>query len=127
MDPPAPSSPRVAAECAVVALGAVAGATARWGAGELVAARPSGFPLATVLVNVAGCLLAGFAAARLRRGSLGWLCLVTGALGGFTTFSTFAVDTRLLLGDRWPVALACIAASLGGGVAATSVARRAAA
>lgn len=71
----------------VVALGGALGASARYGLAEQ-------FPgIWTVLViNVAGSLLLGILAAMLSPDRLLRLFLGVGVLGGFTTFSTFAVD-----------------------------------
>lgn len=105
-----------------VATGAALGAAARWAVGELLAT--DGFPWATLVVNLVGCALIGLAAVRLVRGSARWYLVVTGVLGGFTTASTFAVDTRRLLAEGRPaVALAYVALSVGGGLVATSVTR----
>ena len=104
----------------LVGLGGAAGAALRWSAGELVPRNDGSFPIATFVVNVVGCALIGLAARRLTRGSDAWLVLVTGALGGLTTFSTFAVETRALLASgHTAIAFAY--------VAATSFARAAAA
>lgn len=106
---------------AVVA-GAALGAGGRWAVAELLAGDT--FPWATLLVNLVGCAAIGLAAVRVVRGTTAWYFLVTGLLGGLTTASTFAVDTRRLLDDGRPlVALAYIALSVGGGLAATSLAR----
>ena len=96
---------------AVVAAGGVLGAEARYGAGVLVPHTPDAFPWSTLLVNALGCLLIGVlmvvlaemtAPHRLARPFLG-----VGVLGGFTTFSTYAVDVqRLLLAHRAGSALA---------------------
>ncbi len=60
-----------------------------------------GFPWATLSVNVIGSLLIGLAAGwfAFRSGGASQslrLFLVTGILGGFTTFSAFALDVSLL-------------------------------
>ena len=83
-----------------VALGGALGAALRWLAGLGVArlAGP-GFPLATLGVNVLGSFLMGaFAALAARRG-LGHLApfVMTGVLGGFTTFSAFSLEAVTLV------------------------------
>ncbi|MET7644986.1 CrcB family protein [Streptomyces sp. NPDC005426] len=90
---------------AVVALGGAVGASARYGAALLWPTAPGGFPWTTLVVNVVGCAVIGvfmvviseaWSAHRLVRPFFG-----TGVLGGFTTFSTYAVDIeRLVDGDR---------------------------
>ncbi|MEU2668882.1 CrcB family protein [Streptomyces sp. NPDC007164] len=90
---------------AVVALGGAIGATARYGAALLWPTAPGGFPWTTLVVNAVGCAVIGvfmvviseaWTAHRLVRPFFG-----TGVLGGFTTFSTYAVDIqRLLDGGR---------------------------
>ncbi|MET9533374.1 CrcB family protein [Streptomyces sp. NPDC006649] len=86
---------------AVVSLGGATGASARYGAGLLWPTAAGGFPWTTLLVNVVGCALIGvfmvvitdvWAAHRLVRPFFG-----TGVLGGFTTFSTCAVDVQRLV------------------------------
>lgn len=97
----------------VVAVGGAIGASGRWGAAELVDRSDGGFPWATFVVNVVGCLLIGVATRRLVRGSDAWLGVVVGVLGGFTTFSTFAVETRGLVDDgHGGTALLYVGASL---------------
>lgn len=86
----------------VISAGGVLGALARYGLGLAIPHRPGTVPWATLLINVTGCLLIGVlmvlvteawpAAHRLLRPFLG-----TGLLGGFTTFSTYAVDIQQLL------------------------------
>ncbi|MYW64266.1 fluoride efflux transporter CrcB [Streptomyces sp. SID8379] len=85
---------------AAVSLGGAVGACARYGAALLWPAAPGAFPWTTLAVNVVGCAVMGvlmvvitdvWAAHRLVRPFFG-----TGVLGGFTTFSTYAVDIRTL-------------------------------
>ncbi|WP_217242582.1 fluoride efflux transporter CrcB [Streptomyces sp. AC555_RSS877] len=91
---------------AVVALGGALGATARYAAAVWWPAQPGGFPWATFWTNVAGCAVIGvfmvvitdvWAAHRLVRPFFG-----TGVLGGFTTFSTYAVDIQKLIDSGHP-------------------------
>ncbi|MET8244324.1 fluoride efflux transporter CrcB [Streptomyces sp. NPDC005202] len=86
---------------AMVALGGVLGATARYAASLWWPTPPGGFPWATFWTNVVGCAVIGvfmvvvtdvWAAHRLVRPFFG-----TGVLGGFTTFSTYAVDIQKLV------------------------------
>lgn len=76
---------------AAVAAGGALGAAARYGMAEAWPAPVHGFPWATLAVNVVGCLaigvLLGVERRPLVRGFAG-----TGVLGGFTTFSTYAVE-----------------------------------
>jgi fluoride exporter len=77
-----------------VALGGAIGSALRYltvlGAGRLV----PGWPVGTLVVNVAGCFVMGllFALSGPRNHPL----LMTGILGGFTTFSAFSLDTLKL-------------------------------
>ncbi|WP_269858683.1 fluoride efflux transporter CrcB [Streptomyces sp. RPT161] len=86
---------------AVIALGGALGACARYGASLLWPTGHGTFPWTTLLVNAVGCavigvfmvvITEGVSAHRLVRPFFG-----TGVLGGFTTFSTYAVDTQRLL------------------------------
>ncbi|MGW1224283.1 fluoride efflux transporter CrcB [Streptomyces sp. NPDC001478] len=102
---------------AVVALGGAAGACARYGASLLWPTPAGGFPWTTLVVNVTGCAVIGvfmvviseaWPAHRLVRPFFG-----TGVLGGFTTFSTYAVDIeRLVDGGRARTGLAYLALTL---------------
>ncbi|WP_369244212.1 fluoride efflux transporter CrcB [Streptomyces sp. R41] len=102
---------------AMVALGGAVGATARYGAAQLWPVQTGGFPWTTFWVNVIGCAVIGafmvvitdvWAAHRLVRPFFG-----TGVLGGFTTFSTYAVDIQKLLDAGHPgTGLAYLAATL---------------
>ena len=74
-----------------VAAGGALGAVARY-----VAVGLFSFPLGTLTVNVLGSFLIGVAFVLLPKG--GWSpFLITGVLGGFTTFSAFSLDTLKLI------------------------------
>ena len=83
----------------MVALGGIVGSLARYGLAEAMPHGSGQFPWATFLTNVLGCFAIGLLLARLTPRSHPLLrpFLGTGILGGFTTFSTFAVDTEKLL------------------------------
>lgn len=80
-----------------VALGGAVGSAARYGV-SILAGRLTTLPLGTLLVNLTGCFAMGLLAAwlALRGGQHLAPLLLTGALGGFTTFSAFALDTLSL-------------------------------
>lgn len=82
-----------------VSIGAALGALARWQVGLLLNTRWTGFPLGTLLVNVVGGFLIGMALEWLGRqpNDLLKLLLVTGFLGGLTTFSAFSGESLALL------------------------------
>lgn len=82
-----------------VAVGASLGALARWQAGVMFNTRWAGFPLGTLLVNLVGGLLIGVALEWFGRqpNELLKLLLVTGFLGGLTTFSAFSGESLALL------------------------------
>jgi fluoride exporter len=106
-----------------VAVGGVLGALARWGAGLALPHEPGAFPAATVLVNVLGCFLIGALLVTItevrRAHPLVRPFLATGVLGGFTTFSTYAVDAQELL---WAGHVVTAAAYLAGTLVAALVA-----
>ncbi|RAH99315.1 fluoride efflux transporter CrcB [Acuticoccus sediminis] len=94
-------SPFAASLC--VALGGAVGALGRFWANVLISGLVgAALPYATFTVNVLGSFLIGVLATLLS-GRLALTALVvTGALGGFTTFSTFSIETvRLIEGGRW--------------------------
>jgi fluoride exporter len=86
---------------AAIAVGGLLGSLARFGIAVLVGpGDPGALPVATLLANLVGALAIGVIATS-RRVSAGpdWLrpFLITGVLGGFTTFSALALETGLLL------------------------------
>ncbi len=102
---------------AVVSVGGAIGACARYGAALLWPTPTATFPWTTLLVNAVGCAVIGVfmviitevrAAHPLVRPFFG-----TGVLGGFTTFSTYAVDAQRLVDGGHPrTALAYLALTL---------------
>lgn len=90
---------------ALVTLGGTAGTAARYGVSEALP-PVDGWPTATFAVNLVGALLLGaLLEALVRRGPESprgqrlRLALGTGALGGFTTFSSIAIEVERLLAD----------------------------
>ncbi len=92
-DPADESVPVVALVVAlpVVAFGGALGGLGRYGLAEL-----AGSTAGTLAVNLLGCLLLGVLVGARPGDALLRLGLGTGVLGGFTTMSTFAVDTLAL-------------------------------
>lgn len=106
----------------LVALGGAAGTLARYGLSTTIPAQ-EGWPVATLAENLTGAFLlgvlleslirAGDETPRLRMIRLG---LGTGVLGGFTTFSTLALETQHLLTAGSPlVAIGYLSLSVVGG------------
>jgi CrcB protein len=92
--------------------GGALGSIVRYEIGVL-AARYCGprFPMGTAIVNVTGCLLIGLVATLVARGAFPaadrvQLAISIGFLGGYTTFSTYSLETfRLLNAGEWQLAL----------------------
>lgn len=88
----------------LIAVGGALGSVARyWMAGAIDERHSTGFPWGTVLVNILGSFVIGVAAA-LIAGRSGWgdnarLFVMVGICGGFTTFSSFSLQTLALLRD----------------------------
>lgn len=106
-----------------IAVGGALGALARFVAGRVWGTGGAAFPWTTLTINVVGCALIGvlmvlvtdvWTGRRLLRPFVG-----TGVLGGFTTFSTYAVDIqRLATGGRPLIALAYLLATVVAALAA---------
>ena len=124
-----PEQPRARRErrpglLAAVAAGGALGAPARYGISLAVTISPGSLPWGTFWINVSGSfalgallavLLVHFPADRYHLRPF----LATGFLGAYTTYSTFATETDLLIRNgHAAVALAYAAASLAGGLAA---------
>ena len=115
------SSPAV--RIALVGLGGTIGTGARLLLGAAVP-ELAGIPVATLAANVLGSLLLGILAARLP-GSSSWrVFLGTGVLGGFTTYSAFAVGSVALWHTAPALAAAYAAGSLVLGIAAAALGLR---
>lgn len=114
-------------QAAAVAGGAALGALCRWGAALWVNGSYGGFPLGTLLVNVLGGLLIGMALEWFGRSpdELLRLLLVTGFLGGLTTFSAFSGESlSLLQRGAFGLALAHSAAHVLGALASAALGLR---
>ncbi|PZF99571.1 fluoride efflux transporter CrcB [Micromonospora deserti] len=112
-----------AAVLAAVAAGGALGALARAGLQHAFPSAPAAFPWATFGVNLSGCLLIGALMALLARHGSGRPLLRpflgVGVLGGYTTFSTYAVDAHQALVAGAPgTALAYLGATVAGALAA---------
>lgn len=115
-----------AAALGAVAAGGALGSVLRYLVGVwAVEALGATFPWGTLAVNIIGCAAIGVPGGMIASGGaipLPWrLFVITGVLGGFTTFSSFSLETGLLW-LRSPMAAAgYVAASLIGGLAAFGV------
>ncbi|MBQ0994491.1 CrcB family protein [Micromonospora sp. H61] len=117
---------RPATVLAAIAAGGVLGALARAGLQHAVPHPPTGFPWATFTINTSGCLLIGVLMAVLGHldggPPLARPFLGVGVLGGFTTFSTYAVDVQRAIVVGAPgTALAYLAATVLGALVAVAL------
>lgn len=105
----------------VIAVGGMLGASARYGLARLVPTHGGGFPWATFLTNLSGTFVLGWLLALLERFPQGRLIrsfVATGIIGAFTTMSTYAVETAMLIArGQWVTAFAYGLGSLGCGLA----------
>jgi CrcB protein len=118
------NSPGVWTSGAAVAGGAAIGALFRWGAGAVLNHRWPGFPLGTLFVNLLGGLLIGIAVVWLQDKPYGTLHLfvLTGVLGGFTTFSAFSAESLALIErGQWILAVAHALAHVLGALACAAL------
>lgn len=107
----------------LAAIGAVIGSSARYGVSLLMPSTDSAhIPYATLTVNLVGALLIGICASLVgvMESETRRTFLVTGVLGGFTTFSAFAVETVQLASH--PIqAVMYVSATFIGAVVATHI------
>ncbi len=107
-----------------ISLGAALGALLRWGFGLWLNPLLPQLPLGTVAANLIGGYLIGLSVAffELHQGlAPEWrLLIITGVLGGLTTFSTFSAETvTLLLRGQYAWTAAIVAVHLGGSLLLT--------
>lgn len=104
----------------LVAVGGAAGTLLRWRIGMDVTSGV--FPTSILLINVAGAGLLGFLVGRVpvrgARSEAVRLALGTGVLGGFTTFSTYAVEVARTLDDHPARAVAYALVTVAGALVA---------
>ena len=107
-----------------VGIGAALGAWLRWGLGLWLNPAVPNLPLGTLSANLVGGYLIGLAVAFFAQYSAvspEWrLLIITGFLGGLTTFSTFSAETvTLLLRGQYAWGAGIITAHLGGSLLMT--------
>ncbi|MDY6351589.1 MAG: fluoride efflux transporter CrcB [Lachnospiraceae bacterium] len=88
-------------KCLIVGAGGAVGAIARYLIGLMSLDPRNGFPVKTFLINVIGCFIIGLIAAFSERNGLKpdlVLFIKVGICGGFTTFSSFALEAEGLIG-----------------------------
>lgn len=94
----------------LIGIGAAIGANARYFLGRWISNHtPPNFPFGTLVVNVTGSILIGAALVLLadnEKNDAARMMVIVGALGGYTTFSTFSAETlALFTRDRVGLAL----------------------
>lgn len=111
-----------AAAALAVALGGAAGALSRAGVAYAGARVSTAFPWGTLATNVTGSFLAGLLAPPGSAAAAWHPLVLTGWLGGFTTFSTFSVEAvRLEEGQRRSAALLYVLGNVVLGLAAAAL------
>jgi CrcB protein len=90
-----------------VGLGGGFGSVLRWGIGRIVGERYHGeFPLGTFLINISGAFVIGYLSVLFgvewhdRYGTALKAGVLTGILGGYTTFSTMQLDAAKLAKEK---------------------------
>lgn len=108
-----------------IAVGGAVGSLGRWSIAEALPTRAGALPLGTAVMNICGALLLGallVCCVQRRPGNRFVKPLLgVGVLGGFTTFSTVAVESRnLIAGGSMPLAVGYLVGSLVAGTLAAS-------
>lgn len=112
-------------EFLLVALGGAVGSVSRFGIGELITNKANtSFPWATLFINLLGCFLIGLILGLSQKYDFAHYSIrsffIVGLCGGFTTFSTFSLDTlRLFQNSQNIQAIVYILASILIGLALT--------
>ncbi len=109
--------------CLLVGLGGFAGSILRYLVGLIPLKKYTNFPVNTLIINVAGAFLIGLVVAVFSKNvnldSRLLLMLKVGICGGFTTFSSFALESLdLFKAGHWVMALLYIVLSAVLGIAA---------
>lgn len=117
------------ADIFLVGLGGGLGSLCRWLVGKLISEEhpTRWFPLGTFLINVSGAFLIGYLATRF---SIGWADrygsfltagVLTGFIGGYTTFSSMQLDAATIAKGSAGRAIAYLVGSVGAGLAAAAL------
>jgi CrcB protein len=109
-----------------IALAGALGSVLRYLLGRYVQALTHlEFPIGTLMVNVVGCALVGAIARYFLNNETQPVmkaALVVGFCGGFTTFSSFGLETLALINSgNWPKAMGYVAASTAASLSATAL------
>ena len=92
--------------CIAVGLGGFIGTTLRYLIGLIPVYETTLFPIKTFIINIVGCIAIALVAMLASKGSIPnpklVLFLQTGICGGFTTFSTFALESTTLIKSGHP-------------------------
>ena len=111
----------------LIFVGGGIGSVCRYALGGLIQSRTHpAFPVGTLVVNVLGCLIIGLLTRQflnMQTDAMAKAALVTGFCGGFTTFSTFSLETvGMISGGEWGKASLYVGLSVLACIAGTAIA-----